>query len=84
MTLSHNHLVVETLNFERDGAAQFHLDLRIEEGFYEEMAMTDDRRQHQRVDVPLGLIADDGMWAVNLSETGMALWSERLLIRMRQ
>ncbi len=37
--------------------------------------MTDDRRQHQRVDVPLGLIADDGMWAVNLSETGMALWS---------
>ncbi len=39
------------------------------------MAMTDDLRQNDRVDVPLGLIADDGMWAVNLSEMGMGLWS---------
>ncbi len=37
--------------------------------------MIDDRRRHKRIDVTAGLIADDGIWAVNLSETGMGLWS---------
>ena len=37
--------------------------------------MTSDRRQHNRIDVPAGLIANDGFWAVNLSETGMAFSS---------
>lgn len=35
--------------------------------------MTDDRRQQKRIDVPAGLIADDEIWAVNLSEIGMLL-----------
>ncbi len=34
-----------------------------------------DRRRHKRIDVIAGLIADDGIWAVNLSEMGMGLWS---------
>ncbi len=36
-----------------------------------EMAMTVDNR----IEVPAGLIADDGIWAVNLSEMGMTLHS---------
>lgn len=40
-----------------------------------DVAMTDDRRRHKRIDVIAGLIADDGIWAVNLSEMGMGLWS---------
>ncbi len=45
------------------------------EGITEEIAMTDDRRRHNRIDVPADLIANDGMWAVNLSEMGMAFRS---------
>ncbi len=37
--------------------------------------MTYNRRQRNRVDVPAGLIADDGFWAVNLSESGLMLCS---------
>ena len=39
--------------------------------------MDEDRRKHARIDVPSGLIDDVGMWAVNLSESGMALCSAR-------
>ena len=37
--------------------------------------MAVDRRRHKRVGVTAGLIADDGIWAVDLSESGMALHS---------
>ncbi len=39
------------------------------------MEMADDRRRHNRIDVPADLIANDGMWAVNLSEMGMGFRS---------
>jgi hypothetical protein len=39
------------------------------------MPMTDDRRRHERIDVPAGLVANDGICAVNLSEIGMLLSS---------
>ncbi|MCH8140917.1 MAG: PilZ domain-containing protein [Proteobacteria bacterium] len=35
----------------------------------------DDRRRHSRIDLPGSLISNDGIWAVNLSETGAALRS---------
>ena len=39
--------------------------------------MSKDRRQQERVfDVPAGLVAEHGVWAVNLSDTGMALCSQ--------
>ena len=37
--------------------------------------MTDDRRGFNRIDVPAGLITEDGIWAANLSESGMGLWT---------
>ncbi len=37
--------------------------------------MTDDRRGLKRIDVPAGLITEDGIWAANLSESGMGLYT---------